>query len=343
MKQQVKSNPLVFSLLIALLCGFTLASVWADDARYVRLTAGDGTSAAPLLAGQMASRASGPGRLAGCRKASDLCRDIPLVLSPQPSRSGWSALSKLRAGAVDLALVPDLLAYTAFTGNNEHNLTGWTQLRTLALVASEPLLVFVRPDHGANTLASLAGLRVALGARQSDLAETSALILAAAGLGAGRYQPVFTATSENAAALIAQNQADAVLRRSAVLAAPEREALAEGRLRLLNFGKGELEQISLRLPFLSRQVIDLGLGPNYATLGGRLVLAVREDMPPSLALTLLTRLSEDTRPGPAPRLLALAANSASRLPLPLHKQAASFYQETSLPKESAPHEQENTR
>lgn len=326
-----------FSVIAILVLVLGLPALAASE-RYVQITAGDVTSGLFDLAGAVASAVSGPEGAHGCQTGQP-CADMGLRAMAQTSVSATSALAKLRAGAVDAAVVPDTLAYATFNGSSDRRASAWPQLRSLANLAIRPMIVVVRGDSSANSLGALKGWHIATGPRNSDAQASIAAMLTAMGLPASLYRPVATPMDASALDLISTNKADAVILLAEDLPAPERAALADGRLRLVSPAKGEVERALKVYPFLGRRSITPTGIDTYATICIGSVLVARDDLPADVVKTMLTRLwlgdtSQTSRIARGAGALLNPASAAFNLPAPLHTSAASFYQDNKMTESS---------
>lgn len=326
----------IVTLISALLAGSATA---ADETRYLRIAAGDVASGLFELAGVLASAISNPQEARACRQNAQNRQNecLTLIAVAQTSASAQAALTKLRSGAADLAVVPDSIAYAAYTGASARRTSAWPQLRTLANLTVRPLLFFVRGEREANSIASLQRLRIAVGPRSSDISDNIVILLAALGLPPGAYTPVSTNANSSAYDLLRTNQADVAIMLTSELPAPERAALASGELRLVSPSKGELERVAAAYPFVSRRTLEAGTGLSYTTIGTGSVLVARADLAAPVVQALLQRLW--IKPGQGPGLSRMAGGIAAQLdarqaaynlPAPLHASAAAFYQDNKL-------------
>lgn len=313
------------AIFVALTClsGLSLA----DSARPLRLAAGDQASGSLALATVLGEAITRPGSETLCR-AKPACQEPQLLVLPQVSGSAAAALAKLRSGGVDLALVPDVLAYAAYSGISTRRYVAMPQLRTLALVSPKPLFILIRGDASPAALSALAGWRIAMGPRGSDISDLSSSLLGAMGLPQSQYNAVSSSLMDSPAALIRSGRADAVAFLATELGVAEQRALQAGEVKLLNFAKSELERAVQAYPFLPRKVVQTAAG-NYATVLSGSVLAARADLPPVLVTGLLTRLWLTPRAG-------LSRDTATEnLPAPLHSAAERFYNPTPNPTETS--------
>lgn len=312
----------------------TFAPAQAANERYLRIASGDVTSGLFDLAGVVASAVTNPADARACRQDQN-CGDVGLIAVAQTSASADAALAKLRAGTADAAVVPDSIAYAAYNGTGARRSPPWPELRALANLAVRPMIILVRGDIATTSLAALRGKRIATGPRGSDASDSVVALLGAMGLKATDYTSTNSDLDESAYTLISQKRADAVIVLADALAAPEREALARGDIKLLSPSKPEFERVSGAYPFAERRVFDPGTGQNYATICSGSVLVTRADMQQNVVATMLSRMwlrtntdldriargaGADLDPGQA----------AKNLPTPLHTSAASFYQEHHL-------------
>lgn len=309
--------------IVALFCLFAFSAQAADE-RYLRITSGDVASGLFGLAGNVVNVVGNPRGYQPCQTQQPNCTEVGLIASAQVSPSAQAALSKLRNGVADVAIVPDSVAYAAYSGDAARRTRGWAQLRSLANLGIQPLIIFVRGDQEVLSMASLQGWRIAVGPRSSDINNSFTTLLGALGLTPNLYQQVYVDMNVSPYELITTGRADAVAVFTNTLAPAERNGLLSGALKIYGPGKLELERAVMAYPFIGRNVVDLGIGRNYTTLSSGSVLVARTDLPDAVVKTILARLLLKPQTGFNARQAAL------QLPVPLHSGAASFYQENKL-------------
>ena len=131
-------------LSVTLISSLLLGAASAAETRYLRIAAGDVASGLFDLAGVVASAISTQQEARACRqnRQQNGCDTLPLVAVAQTSASAQAALTKLRTGVADLAVVPDSIAFTAYTGTSNRRTAAWPQLRALANLTVRPILFF---------------------------------------------------------------------------------------------------------------------------------------------------------------------------------------------------------
>ena len=311
------------SILLICLSFFLTPAVWAAEGRYVRIAAGDIASGLFAEAGQLATYL-GQSDSPSCtpRRA---CSN--LSVTAQASASARAALLALRAGVVEAALVPSEQAYDAFTGDDR---LAWQQLRTLARIEIQPLIVLTRPDLRYVGIASLSGQRVVTGARGTDSAERIGNLLAAFGLSPRDYRQISAEGLERMAAVVTSGNADALVLLGQELDATTLALLASGQLKLLVPGKAEIDHALMGNPSLQTTRLRLGGSSAVPTVATSTVLVVRADLPAVDVTALMAHLW----PGEGKELPLLQLGTASgvspaqavqNLPVPLHSAAEAFY------------------
>ena len=303
-------------------CGILANPAFARSEQYLSIASGDVASGLFALAGEVASVVSNPEDARACRQNATRNEErcaLELMAVAQTSPSASAALNKLRRNSVEAAVVPDDVAYAAYTGSLPEKVAPWPELRTLAVLHSSPVVIITRSNISGMGAVTLTGQRIAIGARNTDRASSRETLLAALGLERGQYTPVSFVNPEDALALIKSSRADAAMLLVSEIDAPLRAALLAGELKLLPYNKGDLERAQRRLPYLQRVVAEVGANPSYATLATSSVLVGRKDMTPPMVQTLLSRLWLRQR-------ASLEAQTATQgLPAPLHTTAIQFY------------------
>lgn len=311
--------------IIMLIClsFFLTPAVWAAEGRYVRIAAGDIASGLFAEAGQLATYL-GQTNSPSCPPRS-ACGN--LSVTAQASASARAALLAVRAGVVEAALVPSEQAYDAFSGDDHRT---WQQLRTLARIEVEPLIVLTRPDLRYAGLASLSGQRVVTGARGTDSAGRVGTLLAALGLSSRDYRQISAEGLERMTAVVTSGNADALVVLGQELDAATLALLANGQLKLLVPGKAEVDHALMGNPYLQTTRIRLGGSNAVPTVATSTVLVVRADLPAVDVTALMAHLW----PGEGKELPLLQLGTASgvspaqavqNLPVPLHSAAEAFY------------------
>lgn len=317
-------------ILLILLCFMSMPVAFASTERYVRIAAGDVASGLFDQAGQLAGELSHPNisRCAG--------RDCPnLIAAAQASASARAALANLRAGTVELALVPGEEAYNAFSGRNQRP---WPELRSLAQIETKPLLILTRPDQRFASLMALTGKRVVTGAHGTDNAARVRDLLASIGLSSRGYRELSAEGLENRLALVTSGAADAAVLLGDVLDAPTLALIAEGKVKLLVPTKAEIDRALIANPYLQNEHVRIGGGSLVSTVAASNVLVVRDDMPAVDVAVVMSHLwpSDTTTLHPielGPGVDVTPNSAIQNLPVPLHAGAEAFYKAHDVIKE----------
>jgi TRAP transporter TAXI family solute receptor len=155
-------------------------------------------------------------------------RTVPLV-----TRGGEENIRLLREGKVALALAQGDVALQAYEGRGNFAGEGaYATLRAIGSLYPEPVHVLVRSDGALQSMADLAGKRVAIGVRGSASRTTALRVLQAHGLKAEEHLMVEVPLGEALVGL-RQKQVDAVIQIIGVPADSIRDAMDEVALRLL--------------------------------------------------------------------------------------------------------------
>ncbi len=317
-------------ILLILLCFMTASPAFAATERYVRIAAGDVASGlfdqAGLLAGELShpntSRCSG-------RDCSSL------IAAAQASASARAALSNLRAGTVELALVPAEEAYNAFSGRNQR---AWPELRSIARIETKPLLILTRPDQRFASLMALTGKRIVTGARGTDSATRVRDLLASIGLSSRGYREVSAEGLANRLAMVTNGTADAAVLLGDVLDAPTLALIAEGQVKILVPTKAEIDRALIANPYLQNERVRIGGSSFVSTIAASNVLVVRSDMPVVDMAVVMTHLwpteNKTLRPIElGPGVDVTPGSAIQNLPVPLHAGAEAFYKAHDVIKE----------
>lgn len=316
---------------LLLLFFFVVSPAQAAEEQYFQIAAGDVASGLFDQAGQIA------GRMGSNRDCTAPRHCEPIIAAVQARPSARAALSNLRSGTVDAALAPSEQVYELVQGEDRRS---WSGLRALARVSVQPLLILVRPDLPAITIAGLAGQRVVLGIRGTDRSQRAKAILRDLGLPSRSYREISAEGLDRMVAKVTAGSADAVVLLGEALDAATIALLAEGRLKLLTPGKAELDRALLSKPYLQAVHIRPTGGVAIASVATSAVLVVRSDLSAVEVTRVLNQLWGSSAP-----LSALAideetvspAEAIANLPLPLHVSAEAYYRAHTPLSEEASH------
>ncbi|WP_121256064.1 TAXI family TRAP transporter solute-binding subunit [Nocardioides ferulae] len=254
----------------AVAAGLVAAGCAADERR-LRVAAGDPGGIYAAFGGLLAPRLEA--RVGGLR------------VEVQQTAGSVDNLGRLRAGEADvgLALADSIGAAEAGAG-----------VLALARTYENYLQLLVRVDSGIEELAELRGRAVVLGAAGSGAALSGAVLLRAAGLGAGAVEVRHASLGDSLAALGAGEVA-AVLW-SGGLPTPAVAALHRDRpLRMIDLGDRVAAMRSLSgYEYRARRVPEVGYGGGAArTVGVPNLLLARPGLPGDLAGAVVETLTRD--------------------------------------------------
>lgn len=163
----------------------------AQELSYFRI--GSGAPGTPLyeLAGLIGGAISNPPGSRTCEEGGS-CGIPGMIGLAQTSSGSVENLTQLRGKSVESAVAQADIAYLAYNGKDLFKATGKdTDLRAIAGLGRLNVKIIVGPQSTATTVEGLKGLKVNLGAENSDNAVTARQILGVHGLSAKKIKPSY--------------------------------------------------------------------------------------------------------------------------------------------------------
>ncbi|MGE4369440.1 MAG: TAXI family TRAP transporter solute-binding subunit [Burkholderiaceae bacterium] len=168
------------------------------------------------------------------RALADIKRPDPFRLTPLATAGGRENIDLLRQGGAVLALAQGDTARQAYEGKGPFASDGpFAGLRALGSLYPELVHVVVRAGETWPDVRALKGRKIALGPEGSAVRSTLLRVLEAHGLQAGRDYTAVDLPFADALSQVTRGQVDAAVHVIGVPATPLRDALTQGRLRLL--------------------------------------------------------------------------------------------------------------
>jgi hypothetical protein len=310
----------------------------AQDLRFFRI--GTGTTGGTYfpIGGIIAGAISGPPGAPPCEIGGS-CGVPGLIAVAQVSSGSVENVEMIQAGAIEAGLSQADIAFWAHTGTGLYRDDGpLDDLRAIARLYAELVHIVVRADAEVETVADLAGRRVALGDRGSGTLIGARLILEAYGLEEETdYTPVF-AGPEAAADLMLEDGLDAffIIGGAPLLAV---EDLARRLpIRLLPLADPTARGLLADLPFFTTGRLPTGAYPgvdgvNTLAVGAILVVsaAVEDDLVFAITKSLWHPTTQQVLAEGHPRGREIRLDNALRgLAIPLHDGAAAYYREVGM-------------
>lgn len=163
----------------------------AQELSYFRI--GSGAPGTPLyeLAGLIGGAISNPPGSRTCEEGGS-CGIPGMIGLAQTSSGSVENLAQLRGKVIESAVAQADIAYLAYTGKDLFKATGKdSELRAIAGLGRLNVKIIVGPQSTATTVAGLKGLKVNLGAENSDNAVTARQVLNFHGLSTKRIKPSY--------------------------------------------------------------------------------------------------------------------------------------------------------
>jgi TRAP transporter TAXI family solute receptor len=334
---------LILALLGTLLSFGSPGDAQDQDVRYFRIGTGAPETSYFAIGGAIASAVSNPPGSRACDQGGS-CGVPGLIALAQTTDGSIDNLAQIAAGTLDSGLSQADIAYAAATGTapfgKDRAMPG---LRAIANLYQEGVHVVVHADVALNSVDDLRNRRVAIGPKDSDMAATARLILAAYGLNEKRIKPVYLGLAD-AAGKFAQRQIDAII----VVGSYPIPALAElaqnTPIKLLALDDEKAQALREAEPYLTVDLIPAGAYQGVGstvTLGIGALWVVDEKLDPELVYQLTRALwHQSTRrlldqSGAVGRKIRLDSALVG-LPIPLHPGAERFYAEVGKTASPAP-------
>lgn len=307
-------------------------------------------AAAPVIAAEPTPIVIGSGNILGVYfpTAGAICRRVRETEGAKapPCREVATAgslynLSVLRRGfpSMNMAVVQGDTLYHAIRGDGPFAREGAdTNTRSMLALAPEAFNIVARSTGFGDGLASLRGMRVAMGAFGSGIQGTVDAALAAAGLSRGDFRTVANLTANEQAFELCRNTVDAFLFVAATPSASVQEATAECNATLVAPAPASVQQLVSQFPYFSPVVIPGGAyrgnAQPIATFGVPAILATRASTSDDLVYMVVKAVMDDL---PAIRRLhpALVNLRAEEMVpkaalAPIHPGAVRYFREKGL-------------
>lgn len=315
--------------------GSAIERVAAQDVVYFRIGAGTPGSAFYELASRIAGIISNPPGSRDC-DGEGACGIEGLLGLAQTTVNPADTVQSLRTGSLEAAIVSGDVADAARRGTGVFKAAGAMEdLRGIANVGEVVLHVIVAKDSKSTDLKSLAGKRVAIGAKESDNAVSARILLRAAGLPDKKTKFV-NEDLETAGAALLTKEVDALAIVDRMPSAQVKALMATGYYRLLG------TEISVQNA--AKYVFDSWIpSDTYAGVGSMraialpTVLVARADLPAQIAGGLVEALWHSAKPVDGQEAAGVMPNM-TRASLAWHPDAASAFGKLSDTTPAAPEE-----
>ena len=264
-------------------------------------------------------------------ETSTVCGPSGVILSARTTQGAFDSLVAVNSGLVDSALVPADMADAAVRGQNPFRRTGpLRNVRVIAALFAEQVQLVVRSDAHIDTVADLAGQRVATGVPGSDTANTARAVLAA--FGGARARRV---RSDDPAGDLTAGKIDAFFVIAGAPSPVVTAALQGGKARLLPLDGEAALRLLQDTPQLMAGMIPAEAYPGVPltpTLVTRAVWIVNARAPDALVYGLVRALfnpaNRDGLVASHPAAAGIDLSTAAQmLPAPLHSGAGRYYRE----------------
>lgn len=309
----------------------------AQDLRFFRI--GTGTTGGTYfpIGGIIAGAISGPPGSPPCEIGGS-CGVPGLIAVAQASSGSVENVEMIQAGTVEAGLSQADIAFWAHSGTGLYRDEGpLDKLTAIARLYAELVHVVVRADAEVETVADLAGLRVALGDRGSGTLIGARLVMQAYDLGEEDYEAVY-AGPEAAADLMLGDEIDAffIIGGAPLLAVDD---LARRMpIRLVPLADQRARALLADLPFFTAGRLPSGAyrgveGVNTLAVGAIFVVssAVEEELVFEITKSLWHPSTQQLLADGHPRGREIRLDNALRgLAIPLHPGAARYYREVGM-------------
>jgi TRAP transporter TAXI family solute receptor len=262
-------------------------------------------------------------------ETSTVCGPSGVILSARTTQGAFDSLVAVNNGLVDSALVPADMVDAAVRGQNPFRRVGpLRNVRVIAALFAEQVQLVARSDI--DTVAGLAGKRVATGMPGSDTANTARAVLSA--FGAGRARRV---RSDDPAGDLAAGKIDAFFVIAGAPSPAVTAALQGGKARLLPLDGEAALRLLQDSPQLMAGMVPAGaypgvpLTPTLVTRAVWIVNARASDaLVYGLARALFNPANREGLIASHPAAAGIGLSMAAQMPpAPLHSGAGRYYRE----------------
>lgn len=311
------------ALVVYLTPGSAIEQSSAQDVVYFRIGAGTPGSTLYGLASQIAGIISNP---AGSRECSDeaTCGTEGLLGLAQTTLDPADSVQSLRTGSLEAAIVSGDVADAAYRGIGSFKPTGpMEELRAIANVGEVVLHIVVAKESKASDVKSLAGKRIAVGAKNSDNAVSARILLRAAGL-PDKKAKLVNDELEAAGAELLTGDLDALAIVEPMPSAQVSKLIATGDYRLL--GAELVQENAARYIFAEWIPSDLYAGvQSTRAVALPTVLVVRADLSSKIASGLVATLWRSAAPVEGAAAGGGVMPNMTRATVPWHPDAAATF------------------
>lgn len=305
--------------------GSAIEQVAAQDVVYFRIGAGTPGSAFYGMAGQIAGIISNPPGSREC-DGEGACGVEGLLGLAQTTTNPVDSVESLRSRSLEAAVVSADVADAAWRGTGPFKSAGsMADLRAIANIGAVVLHIVVPKESKISDVKSLAGKRVAVGAKDSDNAVTARFLLRAAGLPEKKAKLV-NGEFASAAVQLLTGELDALAVVEQMPSAEVAALMATGNYRLL----GAEIVAADTAKYVFADWIPSG---KYAGVDSTravavpTVLAVRADLPSQIAGGLFRALWHSAMPENADTPAGSIMPDMARASVPWHPDAAAAFSE----------------
>lgn len=256
-----------------------------------------------------------------------------------PSSGSAANLAALRSGEADLAIVQARAAALALQGREPFKTDGpFQDLKALASLHGESVLLLTRQEAGIRTVADLKGKRVNLGRQGSFQRGMATAVLESQGVSEGDLATVVELDLDDQAVELCEGNIDAAFFSGVHPMAEALEAIEECDAWAVPVELKSSEAFLKRSPWYSPTTIRKGtyasLKDDLPTLQMKALIVTTDRLPADEAKAILKAMHANfgafTRLHPVLKGLSKAATAREGFSIPRHEGAEKFYAETDL-------------
>ncbi len=257
----------------------------------------------------------------------------------EPSAGSAANLAALRSGEVDLAIVQSRAHMEAFRGTGAFaEMKAFTELRSLASLHGEAVVVLAAKGAAIKSLADLKGKKASLGRPKSFQRLMAETVLTAAGLAPDDLTTVLELDTSEQKAALCDGRIDAAFFAGLHPLAAVQEAITECEAEVVDLSALTSAEALRKVPFLAPQALAAdtyaGIETEIASVAMKATLVTTTKLSEAAAYAVVAAIGQnfDSLRAMHPQLRNLDRKglAVGALTAPLHAGAERFYREANL-------------
>lgn len=243
-------------------------------------------------------------------------------------------INLLKDGQADLAFVQNDIAYYAYNGVQVFEGEKIENIRGMMALYPEHIQIVTLAGSGINSVADLAGKRVAVGAPGSGVEANAKQILEVYGLTFDDLALADNLSFKDAVQKLKNNQLDAAFLTAGYPTAAVSELAASKSIKLISIDDEHAQELMEKYPFYVQDVIPAGtykgVDEEVKTVAVKAILIIRSDIPDDVVYNMLDAIfnhTDEIAKAHAKGAMINLDNAVDGMSIPWHPGAEKYFKE----------------